>query len=532
MNFTEFGFDDRLLDGIDAMRYEKATPIQEEVIPPIIEGRDIMACAQTGTGKTAAFLLPVMHKLLTEPHHAQKINSMVIVPTRELAVQISQTLEGISYFTNISSIAVYGGGSGANFAIEKKALSSGVDMVICTPGRMIAHLNMGYVKMDELRYLVLDEADRMLDMGFHDDIVKIISYLPKERQNLLFSATMPDKMRKLAMSILRNPVEVNIAISKPPEKIRQEAFVVFEEQKAPLIKDILRQRDFNSVVVFCSRKQNVKQLCAELKRAKLSVEQIHSDLEQETREQVLMDFRSHRLKILVATDILSRGIDIEDIDLVINYDVPNDGEDYVHRIGRTARAAAEGTAYTFISPKEQNKFRRIEQLIGREVTKAQVEEKFGPTPAYQPGGGGGGKRRPGGGGQKGVGIAQVVRVLHVRKAKVSVALVRKDSRIIMVHVLNVRHVRRVKAKTANHVRRGKVVNVSSIQNAAVATESARLARKATRSRSRPNSLYHIVIGMPVPLSGAGIFVLICTPAFTYPSAAVVSLPSAAASLSS
>ncbi|WP_295129288.1 DEAD/DEAH box helicase [uncultured Chitinophaga sp.] len=403
MKFTEFGFDDRLLDGIDAMRYDKATPIQEQVIPPIVDGRDIMACAQTGTGKTAAFLLPVMHKLLSEDHHPHKINSMVIVPTRELAVQISQTLEGISYFTNISSIAVYGGSGGANFAIEKKALASGVDMVICTPGRMIAHLNMGYVKVDELRYLVLDEADRMLDMGFHDDIVKIISYLPKERQNLLFSATMPDKMRKLAMSILRNPVEINIAISKPPEKIKQFAFVVYEEQKIPLIKDVLRQRDFNSVVVFCSRKQNVKQLTNELKRARFSVEEIHSDLEQDTREQVLMDFRSKKLKILVATDILSRGIDIEDIDLVINYDVPNDGEDYVHRIGRTARAAAEGTAFTFISPKEQGKFRRIEQLLGREVEKAQVPEQFGPVPAYQPASRGGGGGNRGGGGNGGGG---------------------------------------------------------------------------------------------------------------------------------
>lgn len=401
MKFTEFGFDDRLLDGIEAMRYENATPIQEQVIPPIVDGRDIMACAQTGTGKTAAFLLPVMHKLLSEDHHPHKINSMVIVPTRELAVQISQTLEGISYFTNISSIAVYGGSGGANFAIEKKALASGVDMVICTPGRMIAHLNMGYVKVDELRYLVLDEADRMLDMGFHDDIVKIISYLPKDRQNLLFSATMPDKMRKLAMSILRNPVEINIAISKPPEKIKQEAFVVFEEQKMPLVKYVLRQRDFNSVLVFCSRKQSVKQLTSELKRARFSVEEIHSDLEQDAREQALMDFRSRKLKILVATDILSRGIDIEDIDLVINFDVPNDGEDYVHRIGRTARAATEGTAYTFVSPKEQSRFSRIEQLIGRDVPKAQVPEQFGPTPEYQPATrrrSGGGGNRPGGGG--------------------------------------------------------------------------------------------------------------------------------------
>ncbi|ASZ09716.1 DEAD/DEAH box helicase [Chitinophaga pendula] len=395
MNFTEFGFDDRLLDGIDAMGYEVATPVQQQVIPLMLAGKDIIASAQTGTGKTAAFLLPVINKLLTSPHDAQHINSLIIVPTRELAVQIAQTLEGISYFTSLSSIAVYGGSGGANFAIEKKALSAGVDIVICTPGRMIAHLNMGYVKLDGLKYLVLDEADRMLDMGFHDDIIKIISYLPKERQNFLFSATMPDKIRKLAHNILRDPVEVNISISKPPEKIIQEAFVVFEEQKAPLIKHLLQQRDFESVLIFCSRKQNVKELCAELKRARFKVEQIHSDLEQEQREQVLIDFKNKKLRILVATDILSRGIDIEDIDLVINYDVPNDGEDYVHRIGRTARAAAEGTAYTFISPKEQNKFHRIEQLIGKEVTKAPVPPQFGEAPTYKPSSNGGGGRKGG-----------------------------------------------------------------------------------------------------------------------------------------
>lgn len=341
------------------MGYETATPVQEQVIPPIIAGRDIIAFAQTGTGKTAAFLLPVIHKLLTVPHDANHINAMVIVPTRELAVQIAQSLEAIAYFTPISSIAVYGGNDGALFSAEKKALSHGVDMVICTPGRMIAHLNMGYVKLDGLKYLVLDEADRMLDMGFYDDIIRIISYLPRERQNLLFSATMPPKIKKLAASILQNPVEINIAISRPPEKIVQEAFVVYESQKIPLVKYILTQSNFESVLVFCSRKQNVKALTAELKRAHLQADQIHSDLEQEKREQVLIDFRNKKLKILVATDILSRGIDIEDIDLVINYDVPNDGEDYVHRIGRTARAATEGTAYTFIEEKEQNKFARI-----------------------------------------------------------------------------------------------------------------------------------------------------------------------------
>lgn len=384
MNFTELGLDPRLLEGIDAMGYETATPVQEQVIQPILQGKDIIASAQTGTGKTAAFLLPVVNKIITEPHDEHLINALIIVPTRELAVQIAQTMEGLSYFTDVSSIAVYGGGDGTSFTTEKKALSSGVDMVICTPGRMIAHLNMGYVKMQAVRYLILDEADRMLDMGFHDDIMKIISFLPKKRQNLLFSATMPMRMRELARKILHDPLEINIAVSKPPEQIVQEAFVVYEPQKIPLVKEILSNRDFTSVIVFCSKKQNVKQLTNELKRARFSIEEIHSDLEQTKREQVLQDFRNKKLKILVATDILSRGIDIEDIDLVINFDVPNDGEDYIHRIGRTARAASEGTAYTFVSEQEQQKFAQIEQLLGHPVTKAQVPEKFGTTPEYHP----------------------------------------------------------------------------------------------------------------------------------------------------
>jgi ATP-dependent RNA helicase RhlE len=380
--FDEFDLDDRVLDGIDAMGYTTATPVQEKVIPPIIAGKDILACAQTGTGKTAAFLLPILHRLITEPHNTHKINSLIIVPTRELAVQIAQTLEGMSYFTSVSSIAVYGGSNGTLFSAEKKALTSGVDIVICTPGRMIAHLNMGYVKLDDVKYLVLDEADRMLDMGFNDDIIKITSFLPKKRQNLLFSATMPDKIRKLALKILHEPEEINIAISKPPEKIVQEAFVVFEEQKIGLMKHVLSQKQFGSIIIFCSRKQNVKQLCHELKRARFSVEEIHSDLEQEKREQVLMDFKNKKLKMLVATDILSRGIDIEDIDLVINYDVPNDAEDYIHRIGRTARAATDGTAYTVISEKEQRKFARIEEVLGKPVVKATVPPDLGPVPEY------------------------------------------------------------------------------------------------------------------------------------------------------
>ncbi len=384
MKFTEFNFHENLLEGIAASNYEDATPVQEQVIPLILEGKDIIASAQTGTGKTAAFLLPVLNHLLNGNSSDHHISAMVIVPTRELAVQISEHLEGLSYFTSVSSIAVYGGGDGNSFIQEKQALSKGVDIVVCTPGKMIAHINMGYVKIKQLKYLVLDEADRMLDMGFHDDIMRIINALPQKRQTLLFSATMPPKIRTLAQRILNKPAEINIAISKPPEKIVQQAFVVYEEQKLPLIKQLLKSKQFNSIVIFCSKKQQVKVLTRELKRAGLPAEEIHSDLEQAKREEVLRSFTSKRLPILVATDILSRGIDIDHIDLVINFDVPNDGEDYVHRIGRTARAETDGTAYTFVSPKEQNKFAAIEKLLEKEVPKAAIPEALGPAPAYQP----------------------------------------------------------------------------------------------------------------------------------------------------
>ncbi len=380
MDFIDFDFDDDLLDGIEAMGYTHPTPIQEQVIPIIIDGKDIVACAQTGTGKTGAFLLPIIHNLLIKDHDAHAINALIIVPTRELAIQITQALEGLTYYTDISSIAIYGGSGGDVFATEKKALNTGADIVVCTPGRMISHLNMGYVKLGGLKYLVLDEADRMLDMGFYDDIIKIISHLPKQRQNLLFSATMPQGIRKLANQILVNPEEVNIAISKPAEKITQGAYLVYEPQKIKLAKHILKDGGFESVLVFCSSKQSVKQLTEELKRAKFSVDQIHSDLDQDKREQVLIDFKTKKLKILVATDILSRGIHIDDIDLVINYNVPNDGEDYVHRIGRTARAASTGTAYTLISEAEQFKFQKIEKLIGNTVPKLKVPDELGPAP--------------------------------------------------------------------------------------------------------------------------------------------------------
>ena len=384
MKFTEFGFDDRLMEGIDASGYEDATPVQEQVIPHIMAGKDIIASAQTGTGKTAAFLLPLINKIITDPGEDHTNTALVIVPTRELAIQIAQHMEGLSYFTSVSSIAVFGGGDGNAFVQEKKALSHGADVVICTPGKMMAHIKMGYVKLDGLKYLVLDEADRMLDMGFYDDIMFIIGHLPKKRQNLLFSATMPHKIRDMARKILHAPVEINISISKPPEKIIQQAFMVYDTQKIPLVKILLKKRDFKSVLIFCSSKLSVKQLTRDLKRGGIPADEIHSDLEQSNREEVLMRFKSGRLPVLVATDILSRGIDIDNIDLVINYDVPHDGEDYVHRIGRTARAAADGTAYTFVSVKEQRKFMAIERLLGKPVPQATVPEELGETPAYNP----------------------------------------------------------------------------------------------------------------------------------------------------
>ena len=354
----------------------------------------MIASAQTGTGKTAAFLLPVIHRLLSN-HVDGQVGALVIVPTRELAIQISQHLEGLSYFTHISSLAVYGGNDAQNFVAEKKALQMGADIIICTPGRMIAHLNMGYVSMKGLQFLILDEADRMLDMGFQDDLAKIVKALPVKRQTLLFSATMPPKIRQLARNILVDPVEVNIAISRPPEKIVQKAFVVFEQQKLPLVKYLLKKTKYKSALIFCSRKQNVKQLAKTLKQSGFDIEEMHSDLEQSQRESVVGGFTSGRIPIMVATDILSRGIDIDTIDLVINYDVPRDGEDYVHRIGRTARAEADGMAFTLVGEREQNSFAAIESLIDKEVEKAEIPQEFGPAPPYTPrkrtGGTGGGE---------------------------------------------------------------------------------------------------------------------------------------------
>jgi superfamily II DNA/RNA helicase len=383
LDFSSFHFHESLAESIESSGYKKATLIQEKAIPVIMDGKDIIASAQTGTGKTAAFLLPILHKLMSEEHTDSEVHALIMVPTRELAIQISSHLDGLTYFSSISSIAIYGGGDGGSFVREKQALSTGVDIVVATPGKLISHLNMGYVKMKELKYLILDEADRMLDMGFYDDIMKIISFLPAKRQTLMFSATMPPKILQLAKSILHEPVEVSVALSKPPESIKQQAYVVYDSQKIPIIQHILAEKEYKSVLIFCSKKQTVKQLAAQLQRMKYNAKDIQSDLDQSQREDVLLEFSSKRLPILIATDILSRGIHIDNIELVINYDVPSDGEDYVHRIGRTARAQTKGAAITFVNNEDQHKFQRIEKLIGKIVEKVELPEALGKGPAYE-----------------------------------------------------------------------------------------------------------------------------------------------------
>jgi ATP-dependent RNA helicase RhlE len=383
LTFHDFKFNQTILDGLDAMGFDTPTPIQEQAIPVVLDNKDLIACAQTGTGKTAAYLLPVMSNIVNDG--IGKLSTLIIAPTRELAQQIDQQVEGLAYFTGISSAAVYGGGDGQIFSQQQKAMREGADIVIATPGRLIAMLtSSGSVNMSSIKYLILDEADRMLDMGFYDDIVRIINYLPKERQTLLFSATMPPKIRALANKILNKPEEISIAISKPAAGILQQAYMVYDTQKTPLVKHLLQDKEHGSVIVFCSTKDKVKDLERELKRNKLTIKAFHSDLEQAEREEIMRAFRNRDLQVLIGTDILSRGIDVDGVSLVINYDVPPDPEDYVHRIGRTARAETTGTAITFITPKDQRKFSGIESLIGYEVIKLVLPAELGEQPTYNP----------------------------------------------------------------------------------------------------------------------------------------------------
>jgi len=384
MNFTEFKLDERLLEAIDYMGFEKATPVQELAIPEILDGNDLICCAQTGTGKTAAFILPILNKLATG--HNPGTDTLVIVPTRELAVQIHQEIQGLSYFVSVGSLAIYGGGDGSEWDQEKIALTKGNDIIVATPGKLIAHLRMGYVKFDQIKHLILDEADRMLDMGFFDDIQKIISFLPEKRQTLLFSATMPPKIRELAKQALVDPAEINIAMSKPAEGVLQAAYLANDEQKIPLIHSLIADKpEYQSILIFSATKKSVSDIAKSLKKKSFSVEKISSDLEQRDREEVLGQFKARQIRVLVATDVLSRGIDIKDISLIINYNVPGDAEDYVHRVGRTARAESTGVALTLVNRDDMFRLKRIEELIENEILKLPVPEDLGESPEWNPG---------------------------------------------------------------------------------------------------------------------------------------------------
>lgn len=370
------------MEGLYSMGYKTPTPIQEQAIPLVLANKDLIACAQTGTGKTAAYLLPIIdHILRSDKRH---LNALIIAPTRELVLQIDQQIDGMAYFCQVGSIAIYGGNDGFTWEKQKHALREGVDIICATPGRLIALLQNGDINFDHLQHLVLDEADRMLDMGFFDDIRTIINYLPKKRQTIMFSATMPPKIRQLAGQITNNPEQVNIAISKPAAGIVQQAYVVYDQQKEELLKRILMNEDYSSVIIFSSTKDNVKLLERNLRKTYPSMKAFHSDLEQAEREDIMRDFKGKRLRILIGTDILSRGIDVDGISLVVNYDAPPDPEDYIHRIGRTARASKAGVAITFINQKDQMKFSRIEDLMGIEVTKMPIPEDLGAGPVYDP----------------------------------------------------------------------------------------------------------------------------------------------------
>ena len=379
MKFNKIGLSNQLQEGLEMMGFENATPVQEQAIPIILDGKDLIACAQTGTGKTAAFVLPIL-SILSNKKQTNKVKALIIAPTRELAKQIDMQIEGFSYYTNSSSYPIYGGGTGPEFENQKQALVKGTDIIICTPGRLMAHLKFNYFDTSEIEYLILDEADRMLDMGFYDDILSISKKIPKKRQTLLFSATMPSKIRKLAENILINPSSISLAISKPAEGIKQSAYLINDDQKIRLIRDILKEKErekpLSHVLIFASSIKSVKEIKRTLNKSGLRSSDMHSELNQEQREDTIRDFKNKKIKILVATDILSRGIDIKGIELVMNYEVPHDAEDYVHRIGRTARADRTGEAITFINQKQVKNFMDIETLIDKSVIKNNLPEKY------------------------------------------------------------------------------------------------------------------------------------------------------------
>lgn len=384
MRFDELALSDEILDALDSMGFRECTPVQEQAIGVVLDGYDLIACAQTGTGKTAAYLLPVIDLLAEQPPVERKVRCVIMVPTHELAQQIDRQMEGFSYFLPVSSLAIHGGNDGKAFARQQHALREGADMVIATPGRLLAHIKLGYVDLSGVEFFVLDEADRMLDMGFYDDIMRIVKELPDQRQTLMFSATMPTQIRKMADDILYKPKEIKIAISRPAEKVQQSVFICHDHQKADLLKHLFDQGFNKKVIVFVGSKLKVRELTQSLRRSKWKAAEMHSDLDQAAREKVIHDFRNGRVDVLIATDILSRGIDIDDITMVVNFDVPAEAEDYVHRIGRTARAGTDGKAVTFVGERDQQRFARIERFLKIEVPREEVPAALGEAPEYKP----------------------------------------------------------------------------------------------------------------------------------------------------
>lgn len=383
MKFEELDLSDNILDALYDMHFENCTPIQEKCIPPILEGRDVLGVAQTGTGKTAAYLLPILSRLDDGGYPKDAVNCIVMSPTRELAQQIDQAMQGFAYYLpDVSSVAVYGGNDGNRYDQEMKSMRLGADVIIATPGRLISHISMGNIDLSKVSFFVLDEADRMLDMGFSEDIMKIASGLPKDCQTIMFSATMPKDIEKLAQNLLKNPVEIKLAVSKPAEKIQQSAYVCYETQKLKIIEDIFKAGDLKRVIIFSGSKMKVKQINQALQKLKINSGAMHSDLEQAERDDIMFKFKSGQIDVLVATDIVARGIDIDDIAMVINYDVPHDAEDYVHRIGRTARADRDGIAITFVNEDDMFAFHQIEKFLGKDIKKNPLPEGCGEGPEY------------------------------------------------------------------------------------------------------------------------------------------------------
>ncbi len=384
MYFDELDLNDNVLDALYDMHFDTCTPVQEKCIPEILKGNDVLGVAQTGTGKTAAYLLPILSKLDDGNYPEDAINCVIMSPTRELAQQIDQAMQGFSYYLQgVSSVAVYGGNDGGRYDQELKSLRMGADVVIATPGRLITHISLGNVDLSKVSFFILDEADRMLDMGFSEDIMTIANKLPKSCQTIMFSATMPTKIEELAKTLLKNPVEIKLAVSKPAEKIKQEAYVCYEAQKMSIIKNIFKVGDLKRVIIFCGSKTKVKQLSASLKQQKINCGEMHSDLAQQERDDIMFKFKSGQIDVLVATDIVARGIDIDDITLVINFDVPHDTEDYVHRIGRTARADRDGRAITLINEMDMYYFQQIEKFLEKVVEKTPLPEDCGEGPEYK-----------------------------------------------------------------------------------------------------------------------------------------------------